>query len=722
MAIPPLTRNDPILEPSFISRLPLEIIELILFHLPKRHLVLCSLASKEWRKISDTSSLWLQFTQQLGLSLKPTLSPTKEYGKAYRALSRNLLKFEVFGDCQALARKEELLFLKQPRGIRVFDLQKGQESFFVPRHRTVDYGMAISHEYLILVTEGENYEYKFDFLCFRQTTFLFSCTQKRQFPAYFIWKHFLIHVDVNKIITRKINELGSIVSTYVHLDSIIFFHKTADLLISLDSCFKLRAWDLNAEELLCEVKLHLPKGFHQVNEVKVGFTLQGGELLLLTSQADEIPKAIRLSEVFLGSDKIYLQFRSVRKIPWIVVFKKTGGFQRFFEGKISLLSPNIKEVGVIEKKENDSIPDLFFPILGKAPHSMYRLLIVSNFKNLVDLYDLKTKVLLQKDILYYQKSNKRIITIKEGELSEWDAVTTERVRQIALSSPSCHGERDEDVYSKRIEDESFVIDIRGKSVTVSFRNFSHSPQKFQVEDPKRDIQVFEGRVAVLTEAKQLYIPLFGKMTLHPQSFKKITSYGENLLCDTETERTIVNWINPFPRSKPRFFGNMRLPAPFCDYSFRNGKVVRVTNAKIDIWNVDTEESFSLNRTYDFPIEEMVVKNECLLEIFIDTEKSNGIVIWDLNLKTTVHFSYSITKYLILGDFLVCWNRENTIEIWDLERGKFLTQILRPGHFPVDQVFYVIGNELITHSGKMDRGFNFSEPKEIFLYSPLNNSS
>lgn len=147
-------------------------------------------------------------------------------------------------------------------------------------------------------------------------------------------------------------------------------------------------------------------------------------------------------------------------------------------------------------------------------------------------------------------------------------------------------------------------------------------------------------------------------------------------------------------------------------------MIKITNWKIDIWNVDTADSFSLDRLFDFPIEQVIVKNQFLLEIFIDPTQSNGMILWDLDQKKAIHLLSHVSKYLISDDFLLTWDKEGTIKIWDLEMGKYVTKIEKPRHFCLDQVYYAIGNALITHSGKMSDHFNLSKNEEVFLYSPF----
>lgn len=694
--------------------LPAEILKVIFSYLPKSDLIACSLTSKEWKRVSDAHTLWLLFAQNLGLSLQPSQSPKIEYGRVYETLRKDLLKFEVFGECYAVARKGDLLYLKQRKGIKLYSLIQRKEILFLVPDKT-NYCMSIFHEYLILTTQLENQRYKYEFFCLKSSEFLFSCIQFHQFLISFVEKNVLIYIDENRIILRRLKEIGVIIFSSFHQGPLIHVQKNEEKLTSIDSCLHLKVLDLSLLQPLFETTLLLPSLPYTMDGYSIKITLCRNELVLLKTSSDAVSKTTRLSEVFLGDDEIYLQFRSTRKTSCIAVFKKTGTFTCFSEGDVC--TPGQKILRILRKNEKGFTSNVFSTVWGNLSHSSSRLLVVSNcIGEKPDLYDLKNESLLDRGILYYSVVNRRLITLKENELCEWDDLTAEKLRSIPLLSVPTLGKADWSNYSNCIEDEDFRIEVKAKRVTLTFTRYHHEPLEFEVEDPKRDIQTFDGRVALLTSEKKLYLSLFGRMSPHPQSFQKITSYGKILFCYTEKERFSLDWTLPFPKLFLHPFDKAKFES-FTDYSILSGKVIKITNWKIDIWNVEAQDSFTLDRTFDFPIEQIILKNEILLEIFIDPHKSNGMIIWNLNQKKAIHLLAFVTKYLILEDLLITWDKEDTIQIWDLEKGVFLTQILKPRHFSLDQVYYALGAKLITHSGKMSDHFNFEHKEEVFLYSP-----
>lgn len=721
---------------SPFSNLPQDIQKLVFLFLSLEDLVRSSQVSRTWKILSDSDSRWATFLKRMGLVPQANSSSRADYGCAQTAINNNRYKFQSFPSwCESAIRHGENLFLNYREGIQVFNFRT-QKQFILNERAEVFRGcvgrIEIVSDYLMETI-------------FSEPALIFNLYSTRSFKCLFSWKqtlnseHFfnsrmsvknLVFHYANKLVhavdetedgqpgiyIRNTEKECLIEATFSHPNPVIFFQVHKDQIISIDTESKLRVWDILDRKCVRTISLTLPAKI-EIENVNLTVVNENG-IFVLGRTAAFRAATFKLNEILIGNDgELYLTF-SYEDTRSIASFNREGQFKEFFEGEVALISKagnfRVIRTNLIES----SIGSLAPLNVSSIDHFGCVWFVTPDAELLTSSYDLRDGALLDRGILDFFEIGDKVVYLKEdGVIYERDIYSTEITRRYvrgishqvdrrticlneSQSPPSWSG------FERNLFENGINIHVKETQVTVSFTDPNREKLVLQVNNPIEDIQLFEGNVGILAIDRTLYLLNETEMVSHPNLVSKIATYSYQLIGDAGNELHIFEGLST---SRVHIQENEDL----LFYTFNNGRFIGVRDSKLEVWDLAAETYYSIERRLNFPIYELVVKNNKLYEIVEDLEGSNyAIIIWDLLHQNQITILPNIKEYKILDTVIVTWGSFETLCLWNL-RGQHLREISTPGHDPLEHYFYFFGNASVSFLGSEGRTLSTLEGGQPF---------
>lgn len=736
---------------GLVTQIPHDVLKIIFSTLSVETLARVAEVSKFWKAVSDSHDVWKIFSLRMGLFPNPQLNPRVDYGRVKAALLLDhVTEVDFPNGCSAVVRFQENVFLNYGGGITVLNLRTKQLTNLGRRdiYRRVE----IVSNFLIEILQTT--PVRCNIYSAETLKPLFFWDQTFNFETYTDLEGDLgIHLilDDGKNIIHAVDadhngqpaiyirnkeiaingESCKIVTILPHPHPIIFFRKKNGKLITLDTKSQIRVWDLKSEGSSRLISLQFPEGL-PADYSRMRLINENGVFILMEDFLDVANMVLRLSDITLNEDDIYLSFE-VNENTWVARFDGHGEFKDFFSGKLVFISQDQRYQAIQANARGifsiGNVHDLdakYLKIIGSLGFVRR------------DLYDLNNGTLLEKEIVGYSQFGNRVQYLHDDRIIERDIFSGAITAVFAKSDINKNEDPQKGVSplilqdatlprpqsqidpesKKELNGKGFKIEITGYTARIFGGQGKIALVEIQVLDPENDIQIYgkDKDVAILDSQGGLHLITAGNYSRFGEQVKRINTYDSQLIAETQ------KYLAVFTRGLSNEAIPIEKHLPVCTFS--QGNLYLATDEKLEMWNLRSQNFCSFDRLLKFPVLELLVKDHLMFEIFVSKRDSFpqndggdlsdlGIIIWDLETQKHLSVIPTIARYVILSEVIVTWDVLNIMKVWSF-KGKLLMEIDPSIDHAAGEdaelekvVFYALGKDLILSEGSWSHNSHYT---------------